>query len=180
MAVSGCSFFFFSIFLANLPALPVPTLRLQTNWLDVFPSEKVEFSCSVAGSSDWTFTWFRSGKEVQDSDPNVSLSEEGSVLTITAAEMYSGSYTCKAHHKTMGTTTAASNPLILKVYRKFYRLPSPVFLLNVWTTWNIKLFKCNIFLLSFPISKQSQANRETRWKPRHDVPWRGCQFHMHS
>lgn len=166
--------------MATLPGLPVPTLQLKTKWMDVFPSEEVEFSCSVAGSSDWTFTWFRSGKEVQDSDPNVSLSEEGSVLTITAAEMYSESCTCKAHHKTMGTTTAPSNSLKLKVYCKFYCLSSPVFLLNVWTTWKIKLFKCNLFLLSFPISEQSQAHCETKWKPRPDVPWRGCHFHMHG
>lgn len=112
----------------NLPEPPVPSLLLQTTWPDVFPSEKVEFSCSVNGSSEWTFTWSRNGQEVQDSDPNVSLSEEGSMLTITAAtQTYSGSYTCKAHHKTKGVTIAASNSVELKVYCKFYCVPSPVF-----------------------------------------------------
>lgn len=116
----------------NLPELPVPSLQLQTTWPDVFPSEKVELNCSVTGSSDWTFIWSRNGQQVQDSDPNVSLSEEGSVLTITAAaQVYSGSYTCKAHHKTKGVTTAASNSLELQVYCKLYFLQSPIFLPNV-------------------------------------------------
>ncbi|XP_068608306.1 carcinoembryonic antigen-related cell adhesion molecule 5-like [Brachionichthys hirsutus] len=62
-------------------------------YMDVFPSEKVEFICSITGSSHWTFSWSRDGQEVQDSDPNVSLSAEGSMLKLTAATpTYSGSY----------------------------------------------------------------------------------------
>ncbi|XP_051280945.1 titin [Dicentrarchus labrax] len=91
---------------------PTPTLELQSTWLDVFPSEKVKFSCSITGSSDWTFTWFRNGTEVQ-LDSNVSA--EGSVLTITAAEIHSGSYSCKGHHKTKGVSSAVSNSHELKV-----------------------------------------------------------------
>ncbi|XP_070695542.1 basement membrane-specific heparan sulfate proteoglycan core protein [Pempheris klunzingeri] len=96
---------------------PVPSLQRQSEWLDVFPSEKVELSCSVSGSSDWTFIWHRNGHEVQDTDPNVSLSAGGSVLTITAAaQMYSGNYSCKGNHKTKSATTAASNSVVLTVY----------------------------------------------------------------
>ncbi|XP_035512107.1 hemicentin-1-like [Morone saxatilis] len=93
---------------------PIPTLELQSTWLDVFPSEKVKFSCSITGSSDWTFTWFRNGAKVQ-SDPNVSLSAEGSILTITAAKIHSGSYSCKGHHKTKSVFSAVSNSHELKV-----------------------------------------------------------------
>lgn len=112
----------------KLPEPPVPTLQLQSNWLDVFPSEKVEFKCSVAGSSDWTLTWFRNAEEVQDSDPNVSLPADRSALTITAAaQTYSGLYSCKGRHKTKGVTTAASNSLELTVNGRFHVALSPIF-----------------------------------------------------
>ncbi|XP_075952522.1 Fc receptor-like protein 5 [Anarhichas minor] len=95
---------------------PVPSLQLQSEWSDVFPSEKVELSCSVTGSSDWTFTWYRN-TQLQEPDPNVSLSPEGSKLTITAAtQTHSGSYSCKAHHKTKSVTTKSSNSVKLTVY----------------------------------------------------------------
>ncbi|XP_073326373.1 hemicentin-1 [Pagrus major] len=96
---------------------PVPSLQQQSAWLDVFPSEKVVLNCSVAGSSDWSFTWSRSGQDIQASDPSVSLSAEGSVLTVTAdAQTSSGSYSCKGLHKTKGVTTPESNTLKLTVY----------------------------------------------------------------
>ncbi len=111
---------------------PVPSLRLQSTWLEVFPSEKVEFSCIIAGSPEWTFSWSKNDQPVLDSDPNVSFSSEGSVLTITAeTEMYSGSYTCKGRHKTKDVPTKASNPLQLTVHREFHILPPPWFILNV-------------------------------------------------
>ncbi|XP_044065660.1 basement membrane-specific heparan sulfate proteoglycan core protein isoform X2 [Siniperca chuatsi] len=87
---------------------------LQSAWEDVFPSEKVEFSCSITGSSDWVFTWYRSGQLVQDYDPNVLTN--GSMLTVTAAtQIYSGNYFCKGQHKTKSITTAASNSIKLTV-----------------------------------------------------------------
>ncbi|XP_031700313.1 titin [Anarrhichthys ocellatus] len=96
---------------------PVPSLQLQSEWSDVFPSEKVELSCSVTGSSDWTFTWYRNTQQLQEPDPNVSLSPEGSKLTITAAtQTHSGSYSCEAHHKTKSVTTKSSNSVKLTVY----------------------------------------------------------------
>ncbi|XP_030278896.1 obscurin [Sparus aurata] len=105
-------------------APPVPFLQKQSAWLDVFPSEKVVLNCSVAGSSDWAFTWSRSGQDMQASDPSVSLSAEGSLLTVTAeAQTSSGSYSCKGRHKTKGVTTAESNKLELKVYPN---VPKPI------------------------------------------------------
>ncbi|KAI3357704.1 hypothetical protein L3Q82_016109, partial [Scortum barcoo] len=97
---------------------PKPSLTLVTKWLDVFENEIVEFKCAVDGS-DWTFIWERSGERVQESDPKVSLSKEGSLLKITAAaKTYAGSYSCKGQHKTKGVTTEASNSLELKVNDK--------------------------------------------------------------
>ncbi|XP_068588665.1 basement membrane-specific heparan sulfate proteoglycan core protein isoform X2 [Cebidichthys violaceus] len=95
---------------------PVPSLQLHSEWSDVFPSEKVELSCSVTGSSDWIVTWYRNAQQLEP-DPNVSLSAEGSKLTITAAtQTYSGSYSCKAQHKTKSVTTESSNSVKLTVY----------------------------------------------------------------
>ncbi|XP_056278742.1 titin-like isoform X2 [Pseudoliparis swirei] len=94
---------------------PLPSLQLRSRWSDVFPSEKVEFSCYVTGSADWTFTWYRNTQRVQG--PNVSLTADGSTLTITAAtQTHHGSYSCKAHHKTKRFTTKSSNSIELTVY----------------------------------------------------------------
>lgn len=85
--------------------------------------EKVEFKCNIdSDSSNYNFTWSRDGKEIGGSDPNVLLTGEGSLLTITAAaETYSGGYTCKVHDITTGRNTSATNSVNLKVHRKFYR-----------------------------------------------------------
>ncbi|XP_035014936.2 titin [Hippoglossus stenolepis] len=88
---------------------PVPSLQLQSGWLDVFPSEKVELRCNISGSSDWKIVWHKDGQE-QDADPNLSFSADRSILTITAAaQMYSGSYSCKGQH--------TSNSLKVTVYQ---------------------------------------------------------------
>lgn len=176
-------FCFFKSCLSNqyfwiiFPVPPVPFLQQQSAWSDVFPSEKVVLNCSVADSSDWTFTWYRGGQALQDSDPSVSLSAGGSVLTVTAeAQTSSGIYSCKGHHKTKGVTTAESNKLQLSVYRKFYYVPSP-------TRKDSELYKV-IEVVSFSflslISKRAQAHSETQFRLSWDVPQRVCHLHMQS
>uniref|UniRef100_A0A3P8S437 Ig-like domain-containing protein n=1 Tax=Amphiprion percula TaxID=161767 RepID=A0A3P8S437_AMPPE len=93
---------------------PVPVLQQTSGWLEIFPSEKVKFSCTISGSSDWTFTWYRNGDKI-DADANFSFPGDGSVLTITAATN-SGKYTCKGQHKTKSVMTQSSNSLELKVH----------------------------------------------------------------
>ncbi|XP_077585900.1 hemicentin-1 [Stigmatopora nigra] len=91
---------------------------MLSNWWEVFPSEEVHFECRVYDSSDWTFIWYRNGQPVDDADSNVSLnsSHAQAFLTITAeSQLYSGTYSCKAYHKTKGISTE-SNPIQLKVY----------------------------------------------------------------
>ncbi|XP_054642037.1 B-cell receptor CD22 isoform X2 [Dunckerocampus dactyliophorus] len=96
---------------------PVPSLYLQSPWLEVFPSEKAQLRCSINDSTDWSFTWYKSGTQVQEADPNLSFNlSHGAVLTIIAAsQAYSGMYRCKGHHKVKGNSTN-SDPLQLKVY----------------------------------------------------------------
>lgn len=113
---------FFGVYIWLCFNFSVPSVLLLTAWTDVYPTEKVEFKCNIdTDSSDYTFTWSRDGQEIGGSDPNVLLSEDGSLLTITvAAESSSGGYTCKAHDKTTGRNTSATNSRKLKVLRKFY------------------------------------------------------------
>lgn len=166
------------IFLNILPEPPVPSLQLLSAWPDVFPSEKVEFSCNITDSSDWTFTWDRDGQPVQDADPNVSA--VGSKLTITAAtQTYSGNYSCKGHHKTKSdVTTKASKPVQLTVYGKFHDAPSPIFVLNVYIACNMTSLKWYCFSFFSLISKQAQTHFDPKSKPWHDVPRRVCHLHM--
>lgn len=97
-----------------LSATPVPTLQLRSRWSEVFVSETVELECSIAGSSDWTFTW---------SKDNVPLSADTSVLTVTAQDQNdAGHYSCRGLHKTTGNQTAASNSVTIKVHGGFFSL----------------------------------------------------------
>ncbi|XP_029910619.1 carcinoembryonic antigen-related cell adhesion molecule 5 [Myripristis murdjan] len=101
---------------------PVPSLERKTQWPDVFQSEKVELSCVVAGSSDWTFTWRKDGAELQKSS-SLSLDAEGSLLTIlSATQTDQGIYTCQGHHKNRKISTGFSNTVNIKVDDK----PKPI------------------------------------------------------
>nr|XP_040048759.1 hemicentin-2 isoform X1 [Gasterosteus aculeatus aculeatus] len=98
---------------------PVPSLQRRSERSDVFPSEKVELSCSVPSSAAWTFSWYRDTQRVQNTDPNVALSPNGSNLIITAAtQSYSGMYSCEAHTPTSTTavTTKRSNSIKITVH----------------------------------------------------------------
>lgn len=98
---------------------PVPSVSLLTPWHDVFPSEKVEFQCSVSinNSYEYTFTWSRDGHNILPSN-----SGDGSLLTVTVGALDSGSYTCKAHHTATGHQTASGNSEMLTVHRKWHSL----------------------------------------------------------
>lgn len=112
----------------TFPVPPVPIVQLKSaNW-DVFLSEKVELSCTVDGSSDWTFTWQRNKEELHGA-PGFSFLGDGSVLTVSAEnENQSGSYTCKGQHRTRGVSTKeSSNAYNIKVNSKYNQFP-----LSLW------------------------------------------------
>ncbi|XP_018541401.1 titin isoform X1 [Lates calcarifer] len=95
---------------------PTPSLHLQSTWLEVFPSEKVELYCNMTDSSDWTINWHRNGVQVKNSDPNVTFSAENSILMITeASNTHSGNYSCKGQHKSKSFSTQDSNSLSITV-----------------------------------------------------------------
>ncbi|XP_028980091.2 sialoadhesin isoform X2 [Esox lucius] len=78
---------------------PVPSLSVQSGWLDVFPSETVILSCSLPDkSAAWLYRWSRNGH---------NLTEEGATLSISSAtQTDSGTYRC--------STTLASRPASTK------------------------------------------------------------------
>ncbi|KAM9855233.1 sialoadhesin-like [Aulostomus maculatus] len=95
---------------------PVPFLQLLSSQLDVFPSEKVQFSCTVNGSSDWTFTWFRDKQPLNTNDPDLSFTAQQEVLTISrVSPAHAGTYSCKGHDGSK-RDTPDSNQLELTVY----------------------------------------------------------------
>ena len=97
--------------------IPVPSLELKTQWLDVFPAERVEMSCGVQGSSDWTYTWYRDGRELGGGHISVSSGAERSSLIISSAKLEdAGTYTCRGQHRTRPVKTESSNNLILIVH----------------------------------------------------------------
>ncbi|XP_008411979.1 basement membrane-specific heparan sulfate proteoglycan core protein isoform X2 [Poecilia reticulata] len=93
---------------------PKPILKLLSPWSDVFQNEVLKFSCEVS-SSEWTVTWHRN----QILIPN----ENGLVLNIAAAKVSDGGeYSCKAHQKHRGVSSAFSNTSTVSVYDS---LPTP-------------------------------------------------------
>ncbi|XP_062248266.1 titin [Platichthys flesus] len=101
----------------SVPEPPLPSLQLQSSWLEVFPSEKVELRCNISGSSDWTIVWLKDEKELVP-EPNLSFSADKPILTITAAsQMISGSYSCKGQHKTSSVRSLSSTSLKVTVYQ---------------------------------------------------------------
>uniref|UniRef100_A0A8C5D658 Titin-like n=1 Tax=Gouania willdenowi TaxID=441366 RepID=A0A8C5D658_GOUWI len=89
---------------------PSPLLQLKTAWLDVFPSEKVEFSCGIKDSSEWTFTLLRDGKNL------ASFPRDGSTLKVTAGAGGTERYSCVGHHEVKKTPSQTSSSVELRVY----------------------------------------------------------------
>ncbi|CAL8250131.1 unnamed protein product [Arctogadus glacialis] len=113
----------------EVKGLPKPAIKLNTAWYQVFYTEGVELSCTVEGSSEWKFTWFRDSKEIQAD--HVVLSTDGTTLSIPAASIGdAGEYMCKGQHKNRNLATHNSNELPLKVNG----IPKPAIKLN--TAWS--------------------------------------------
>lgn len=100
----------FSYRRVSLQDIPKPSVRLITPWADVFPTEKVELSCRVEGSSAWRYRWYRDAREME-------VGGDGSTLTITAATPgHAVRYMCRGRHRSRSVTTYNSAELTLNVY----------------------------------------------------------------
>ncbi|XP_070765934.1 hemicentin-1-like [Enoplosus armatus] len=98
--------------------IPVPSLRLVTPWLDVFPAESVKLSCGMNGSSGWTYTWQKDGQKVR-ADNVISFDSNGVTLSIkSASAAHAGQYNCKGHLNGRSVSSNPSPGLTLTVYDK--------------------------------------------------------------
>ncbi|XP_023188510.1 titin-like isoform X1 [Xiphophorus maculatus] len=101
--------------------IPVPSLSHKTQWLDVFPTESVQLSCRMEGSSGWTFIWYKDGKEYHEG--TVTNNETESILSISQASLsHRGQYLCSGRLKGRTVSSPKSSSVELQVYDK---LPTP-------------------------------------------------------
>lgn len=99
--------------------IPVPSLKNQTQWLDVFPTESVSLSCGMSGGSDWKYTWERNGEKVQSGN-DVSFDASATTLSISfASPEHDGRYQCKGHLEGRSVQSSSSASLTLTVYGEF-------------------------------------------------------------
>lgn len=97
----------------QISEIPVPTLKLVTEWPDVFPTESVNMSCEMqTDSADWTYAFYRDGTEVQHYN-----SDKGRNLFITSASTSDGgNYSCSGKLKSRDVYSTKGSPLNLHVY----------------------------------------------------------------
>lgn len=101
--------------------IPVPSLTLVTPWLDVFPSERVQMSCGMNGSPDWTYTWYKDGQQVHAYDGVTFFGSSATTLSISSASAaHRGRYSCSGKHTQRAVSTDVSPELTLSVYGEFY------------------------------------------------------------
>ncbi|KAK5923718.1 hypothetical protein CgunFtcFv8_000663 [Champsocephalus gunnari] len=96
--------------------IPVPSLKLITPWLDVFPTESVKLSCEMNDNSDWIYKWSKDGNEVQ-ADTFASFDSKGATLSISSASAaHTGHYTCKGQLGQRSVSSRFSSTCNLTVY----------------------------------------------------------------
>ncbi|XP_015823441.3 Fc receptor-like protein 5 [Nothobranchius furzeri] len=100
----------------DVKEIPVPVLHNATQWLDVFPTERVELSCGMTGSSGWIFTWFRN-KNLIKANSSVLIENDGTKLSITAASTsHRGNYSCSGALKGRSVNSKLSKEVMLDIY----------------------------------------------------------------
>ncbi|XP_067383054.1 basement membrane-specific heparan sulfate proteoglycan core protein-like isoform X1 [Channa argus] len=103
----------------NISEIPVPILKQSSQYLDVFPTETVKLSCATSSErTDWTYTWYRDGEEVQ-ADDTVTFDSDKTTLTINSASAsHRGDYKCSGKFKSRPVLTRLSPKVQLHVYDK--------------------------------------------------------------
>uniref|UniRef100_A0A3P8UGM5 Ig-like domain-containing protein n=2 Tax=Cynoglossus semilaevis TaxID=244447 RepID=A0A3P8UGM5_CYNSE len=97
--------------------IPVPALKNLTQWLDVFPTERVSLSCGMDSTSAWKYTWYRDGSKLPGNDHTVALDSDGTILNIgSASAEHSGEYSCSGTLKSRPVHSNRSSTLTLRVY----------------------------------------------------------------
>ncbi|CAG6021479.1 unnamed protein product [Menidia menidia] len=96
--------------------IPVPSVRPLTQWLDIFPTEGVQLSCRMQGSSGWKYTWYKNAEKVQVGK-TVKIENDGSRLTISSSSTSDrGKYSCFGKLEDRSVISSFSSNLTLYVY----------------------------------------------------------------
>ncbi|KAM9752169.1 Fc receptor-like protein 5 isoform 4-T4 [Menidia menidia] len=96
--------------------IPVPSVKPLTQWLDIFPTEGVQLSCRMQGSSGWKYTWYKNAEKVQVGK-TVKIENDGSRLTISSSSTSDrGKYSCFGKLEDRSVISSFSSNLTLYVY----------------------------------------------------------------
>lgn len=100
----------------NITAIPTPSVKNVTQWLDVFPGETVLLSCGMkAEASDWLYNWSKNGEPIKYEE-SVKTDQDGTILTIISSVSHTGEYSCMAQHRDRPVFSNYSSGIRLQVY----------------------------------------------------------------
>ncbi|XP_067227950.1 Fc receptor-like protein 5 [Chanodichthys erythropterus] len=91
----------------------LPEARVQSEWTEAFPDEKVSLQCVIPVDENWIYKWFKGSENVVSSDER---SIKDNTLTLSVKSGHEGDYACQAELKGRTVTTAKSKIHLLKVY----------------------------------------------------------------
>uniref|UniRef100_A0A8C6TBT6 Ig-like domain-containing protein n=2 Tax=Neogobius melanostomus TaxID=47308 RepID=A0A8C6TBT6_9GOBI len=99
-----------------ISAIPTPSVKGVTPWLDVFPGETVSLSCGMkTEASDWLYKWSKDGQPIKYEE-SVKSDREGTSLTIISSVSHAGEYSCMAEHRERAVFSDYSSGIRLQVY----------------------------------------------------------------
>ena len=99
--------------------IPAPQVKKQMLRLDVFPTEKVNLSCQMDGTSDWIFTWYKDGQELHAGQVVSFDTKKATLFISSASASFRGEYKCKGRLNDRPVSTNYSSGVILTVYGEF-------------------------------------------------------------
>ncbi|XP_051735704.1 titin isoform X4 [Ctenopharyngodon idella] len=91
----------------------LPEARVQSEWTEAFPGEKVSLQCVIPGSQNWIYKWFKGSENVVSSDER---SIKDNTLTLSVKSGHEGEYACQAELEGRTVTTAKSKTHLLTVH----------------------------------------------------------------
>ncbi|XP_072558503.1 Fc receptor-like protein 5 [Paramormyrops kingsleyae] len=103
--------------------LPQALLTLQSEWTDLFRTERVTLRCELQGdSTQWEYKWYRDGQELPADESDSSRAERNIYMIHSAGPSHPGKYQCSGR-STRGTVSSPiSDPVTLTVH---YEIPKP-------------------------------------------------------
>ncbi|XP_052396787.1 titin isoform X39 [Carassius gibelio] len=112
-------------FQLNVKDLPEP--KIQSDWTEAFPGEKVYLECVIQGvSENWNYMWFKDSRRIVSSDEtNINT------LTLSVKSSHHGAYECQGELQGRKVSTARSTQHLLTVHEL------PQLKLSIESQWNM-------------------------------------------